>query len=55
MSLIMHAKYKFKGQSDVIQYIGKRGSWHQFEKVGEWGVWAELLETDLWMIEEVLA
>ena len=49
-------KYNFVNQPERLLYIGKNfsgnGYWHQFEKVGEQGIWCELLDSDLHMIEE---
>ena len=53
MELKLHATYKFIGQPEIIKFICKQGSWNQFEKLGIQGVWCEILDSDLWMIEEV--
>ena len=49
-------EYNFKNQPERLKYIGYNlsgnGYWHQFEKVGEQGVWCELLDSDLHMIEK---
>lgn len=45
--------YTFPSQPELLKYIGKEGNWHQFEKLGEQGVWCELLDSDLHLIEEV--
>ncbi len=52
MELEIGETYNFKCQSERLKYIGKRGNWHQFEKLGVWGVWAELLDSDLHLIEK---
>ncbi len=56
--LIIGGNYKFKGQSEKLKYIGHNwsgnGYWHQFEKIGEQGVWCELLNSDLHMLELVV-
>ncbi len=56
MCMVIGGKYNFKNQLERLSYIGKNwsgnGYWHQFEKVGEQGVWCELLDSDLHMIEE---
>ena len=58
-ALTIGGKYNFKHQPERLNYIGKNwsgnGYWHQFEKVGEQGVWCELLDSDLHMIEETKA
>jgi len=50
--LLYGGAYNFKYQTDRLKYIGKKGGWHQFEKVGKMGVWCELLDSDLHLIEE---
>tara|TARA_R110002153_G_scaffold78418_5_gene200833 strand:+ start:3281 stop:3535 length:255 start_codon:yes stop_codon:yes gene_type:complete len=54
--LVVGENYKFKNQPERLKYIGKNwsgnGYWHQFEKVGEQGVWCELLDSDLLLIEK---
>ena len=50
--LLYGGAYNFKNQPERLKYIGKRDGWHQFEKVGIFGVWCELLDSDLHMIEE---
>lgn len=49
--------YNFRHQADRLVYLGKNwsgnGYWHQFKKIGDRReVWAELLDSDLHMIEE---
>jgi hypothetical protein len=50
--LLYGRAYNFKCQPERLRYIGKYNNWHQFEKIGEQGVWCELLDGDLHMIEE---
>lgn len=49
--------YRFKGQPERLKYVGHNwsgnGYWHQFELEGKPGVWAEVLTSDLWMIEPI--
>lgn len=46
-------KYNWKWQPDRLIYLGKKGAWHQFEKIGDpREVWCEVLEEDLRQIEE---
>ena len=56
IDMVFGGQYNFKNQPERLKYIGcnwsGNGHWHQFEKVGEQGVWAELQGTDLAMIEE---
>jgi len=48
--------YKWRGQPDLMVYLGKNGSWHQFKKIGDpRAVWCEVLDEDLHMIEETTA
>ena len=54
MKLAIGGNYNFKGQKERLTYSGKVGKWHQFEKIGEWGVWAEILDYDLHLIQETL-
>lgn len=51
-TLLYGGAYNFKHQPERLKYIGKHKGWHQFEKVGVMGVWCELLDSDLHMIEE---
>jgi hypothetical protein len=48
--------YQFQYQDEVLKYLGynwsSNGYWHQFEKLGKQGVWAEITNSDLWMIVE---
>lgn len=45
----------FRNQPVRLKYMGKNwsgnGYWHQFERVGKQGVWCELQDADLAMIE----
>lgn len=47
-------RYNWKGQPERLVYIGRKGLWHQFEKVGSThpNVWCEVLDGDLHMLEE---
>lgn len=46
-------RYNWKYQPDRLIYLGKRGSWHQFKKIGDpREVWCEVLDADLHMLEE---
>lgn len=53
--MIVGGKYNFTNQNERLVYIGKNfsenGYWHQFEIVGTQGVWCEILDSDLSMIE----
>lgn len=53
MEMIINDRYNWKGQPERLIYKGKKGLWHQFEKVGEPGiVWCEVLEEDLDKLEK---
>lgn len=51
-SLCIGDEYNFKNQPERLKYIGKHKGWHQFEKIGSSGVWCELLDSDLHLIEK---
>lgn len=51
--LCVGGKYNFKLQDERLIYLGKVGAWNQFaETTDPQEVWAEVLDSDLWMIEE---
>lgn len=52
LGLVRGDEYNFVNQPERLKYIGKKGSWHQFEKMGEWGVWREVLDENLYLIEK---
>ncbi|MDI1362547.1 hypothetical protein [Methylotenera sp.] len=52
MKMIVGSKYNWKNQPERLVYMGKLGSWHQFELVGKAGIWCEVLDDDLHMLEE---
>lgn len=46
-------RYNWKSQPDRLIYLGKKGAWHQFKKIGDpREVWCEVLSEDLHMLEE---
>jgi len=52
-----HFKYGMDPEAEALVYVGKNwsgnGFWHQFELLHKRGeVWAELLDSDLWMIQK---
>jgi hypothetical protein len=51
-ALLYGGAYNFKNQPERLKYVGQDRGWHQFEKIGQPGVWCELLDSDLHMIEE---
>lgn len=51
-ALLCGDAYNFKHQPERLKYVGKKGNWHQFEQIGKQGVWCELLDSDLHMIEK---
>lgn len=52
---IYNQTYQFKGQSEVLRYIGRDGCWLQFCIAEDCNdkVWAEVLDCDMWMLEEI--
>lgn len=53
MDLKIGGFYNFKYQRERLIYVGKKGWWHQFRKIGDpRHVWCEVLDEDLHMIEE---
>ena len=51
-ALVRAERYNWKHQPDKLIYIGKKGLWHQFEKIGDpRPVWCEVLDSDLRFIE----
>lgn len=53
ISPVVGGKYNWTGQVERLSYIGKKGAWHQFEKVEEPGkVWSEVLDEGLHLLEE---
>lgn len=46
-------RYNWRGQPDRLVYLGKKGVWHQFKKLGDpRDVWCEVLTEDLRRLEE---
>lgn len=61
-TLKIGGRYNWIGQPERLVYIGRYGigrygNWHQFEKVDEpmQGVWCEVLDSDLYMLEETVS
>jgi hypothetical protein len=50
-ALVRGGRYNWKNQPERLVYLGKKGSWHQFAKLGTSDVWREVLDTDLHMLE----
>lgn len=54
MKPVIGGRYNWRGQSDRLIYLGKKGAWHQFKKVGDpRHVWCEVLDQELHMLEEI--
>ena len=52
-AMVRGAPYNWRSQPDRLIYLGKRGHWHQFKKIGDpREVWCEVLDGDLHMLEE---
>jgi hypothetical protein len=53
--LVVDGKYNFIGQPERLVYIGENwsgnGYWHQFEKVSEAGVWCEMQDAEISLLE----
>ena len=55
-NLKVGGRYNWQYQPDRLIYLGKRGAWHQFKKIGDpREVWCEVLDSDLHMLEETRA
>lgn len=49
----LNGHYNWIGRPERMVYLGKKGHWHQFSKIGDpRPVWCEVLDRDLSMIEE---
>ena len=49
----LQARYNFVEQEERLIFIGKQGNWNQFALVSSpTVVWSEVLDEDLWMLEE---
>ena len=52
-NLVYGGKYNWKGQPERLEYLGKKGSWHQFALTSNLRkVWCEVLDEDLESFEE---
>jgi len=46
--LVRGGEYNWRYQNDKLIYLGKKGSWHQFKKIGDpRPVWCEVLDDDI--------
>lgn len=54
INMVIGGNYNWKhAPQDKLVYIGKKGLWHQFRKIGDpREVWCEVLDEDLHLIEE---
>lgn len=51
-AMVKGDRYNWKNHPDKLIYIGKKGAWHQFKKIGDPSpVWCEILDIDLHMME----
>jgi hypothetical protein len=55
MELQIGKFYNWKHQPERLIYLGMEGPWHQFALVGVAGVWCEVLNSELKMIEETVS
>ncbi len=52
MRLELANGYNWKGQPERLVYRGRKGLWHQFSLIGNTDIWCEVLESDLYMLQE---
>ncbi len=53
-TMVRGGNYKWKHQADQLVYLGKKGSWHQFKKIGDpRDVWCEVQDDELSMMMEI--
>ena len=56
MKMTIGGHYNWLGQPDRLVYLGKKGAWHQFSRIGDpRPVWCEVPTGDLHMLEETAA
>ena len=53
MKLIVGNKYKWKHESKTLVYVGKNGNWHQCSLYNTEELWCEVLDSDLYLMEDV--
>lgn len=53
MKLIVGNSYKWKHERKILTYLGFVDGWHQFSSEGRDMLWCEVLESDLYLMEEV--
>ena len=54
MNLIVGNKYKWKHESQELEYLGKKDGWYQFALFDQKVVWCEVLGSDLTLMEPCL-
>ena len=52
MDLIIGNEYKWKHEDVILIYLGKGGNWHRFDKADTRKIWCEVLDCDLYLMEE---
>lgn len=52
MKLVIGNIYKWKHESSRLIYVGKQGSWNQFSLENTDELWCEVLDSDLYLMEE---
>ena len=53
--MVREERYNWIGQRDRLIYLGKRGNWHQFKKIGDpRDVWCEVVDGNLHMLERTV-
>ena len=53
MKLIVGNKYKWKHERKILIYVGKNGNSHVFNNAETGKTWCEVLDSDLYLMEEV--
>ena len=53
MKLVIGNTYKFTYSDVLLEYKGKSGIWHQFADITTGKIWAEVIDEDLQLMEEV--
>lgn len=53
MKLVIGKKYKWKHEDVIMVYLGRNGYWNVFDKFVTGKIWCEVLDSDLYLLEEV--
>lgn len=52
LNLIIGNKYKWKHEQKTLVYVGKSGVWNQFSLLNTNELWCEVLDSDLYLMEQ---